>query len=330
MQATPFTPPQASSGHFLPSARRRQLTHALAALAVLPATSLARAAATVDVRHAKGQAAAPTRPHRMAVYDLGALDALQALGITPKAVPSANYPSYLHALAQPQVLKAGSLFQPDWDVLSRLRPDLVIVGGRSAARYDTLSKIAPVLDFSLDGQRMLQDMERNLQALGQIFGLQQQAQALMEPVRQHVQSVRAAAEKAPPGLLLLQAGENLIVQGPGTRLGTLFHDVLGVKAMSGLPAASAPRKPLTAKDIVALNPPWLYVIDRNAAVGGAATAITAQQLLQRPEFAHIPAVAQARVAHLQAQNWYLMGLAGPTALRQGASEMLQTLQKAAG
>ena len=126
------------------------ITRRAAALA-LPALFLGTAmAAPLSVRHAGGMTSLPGAPRRAVVYDLGALDALHALGVPASAVagvPRAQLPRYLDSFAQRPA--AGGLFEPDYEALSRLAPDLIIVGGRSAGKAEVLGRIAPTLDLSL-------------------------------------------------------------------------------------------------------------------------------------------------------------------------------------
>ena len=85
--------------------------------------------------------------------------------------------------------------------------DLIIVGGRSAAKYEALGKIAPTLDFSVRGDHLLQDMARNITQLAQLSGQPAQGQALLARLEREVGVVRHLAAQAEPGLLLMGGGD---------------------------------------------------------------------------------------------------------------------------
>lgn len=302
------------------------ITRRAAALA-LPALFLGTAAAApLSVRHAGGAASLPAAPRRAVVYDLGALDALHALGVPASAVagvPRAQLPRYLDSFAQRPA--AGGLFEPDYEALSRLAPDLIIVGGRSAGKAEVLGRIAPTLDLSVSGKHMLADIERNIATLALLFGRQAQGRALVQRIHAELQGLRAQASQAAPGLLLMAVNDKLLPQAPGSRFGFLF-DVFG--ARSALSAAQLPARGTAYgfDDVARLDPEWIYVIDRNTATGQAAGG--GEIMASRKVFdnARIHATAAGRkgqVVFLDPKGWYLMGSAGPTALLDNMAQLRQ-------
>lgn len=273
--------------------------------------------------HSKGSTQVVAAPQRVVVYDLATLDTMQALGIAVAAGPKAQLPQYLESMAASYTV-AGSLFEPDYAVLSQLQPDLVIVGGRSAARYETLSKVLPTADFSVRRDHMLHDMQRNILQLAQLYGKEQQGQALVNQIEREVAELRQLASQAAPGVLLLTLNERIAPQAPGGRFGFLF-DVLGAKSLltqQDVPARGAPA--YTFEDVAKLQPQWIYVIDRNAATGsaaGGAQSVPAQKVLDNAQIASTPAAQKGQVVFLDPKGWYLMGSTGPTALLRNIAQL---------
>lgn len=289
------------------------------------------APSTVLVQHAQGATAVPQRPQRVVVYDLATLDTMQALGMAVRGVPRPQLPPYLAGYADARYTVAGSLFEPDYAALSQIRPDLIIVGGRSAAKYEALGKIAPTLDFSVRGDHLLQDMARNITQLAQLSGQPAQGQALLARLEREVGMVRHLAAQAEPGLLLMAVNERILPNAPGSRFGFLF-DVLG--ARSALRAQDLPaRGTVYDLDAVArLDPAWIYVIDRNAATGsapGGGALIPSQQVFDNAQVRGTQAGRKGQVVFLDPKGWYLLGSAGPTALL-GNLAQLQQVYRAAG
>lgn len=289
------------------------------------------APSTVLVQHAQGATAVPQRTLRVVVYDLATLDTMQALGMAVRGVPQAQLPPYLAGYADARYTVAGSLFEPDYAALSQIRPDLIIVGGRSAAKYEALGKIAPTLDFSVRGDHLLQDMARNITQLAQLSGQPAQGQALLARLEREVGMVRHLAAQAEPGLLLMAVNERILPNAPGSRFGFLF-DVLG--ARSALRAQDLPaRGTVYDLDAVArLDPAWIYVIDRNAATGsapGGGALIPSQQVFDNAQVRGTQAGRKGQVVFLDPKGWYLLGSAGPTALL-GNLAQLQQVYRAAG
>ena len=286
-----------------------------AIVAVVCSPALSAPAGTVILEHARGQAAVPTRPQRVVVYDVGALDTLHTLGVPIAGGARAQMPDYLTDYVA-RYTPAGSLFVPDYDALSRIQPDLIIVGGRSAARYDTLSRIAPTLDLSVRGGHMLQDIARNITTLSTLFGKADQGQVLVSQIRQQVDGLRKLAGQAEPGLLLMGFNERIAPQAPGARFGFLF-DVFGARSAIGAQDIPARGTPYTFDDVARLNPAWIYVIDRNTATGSAAgggAVLASQKVFDNPQVKGTVAGRKGQVVFLDPKGWYLMGSAGPTAL----------------
>ena len=313
---------------------RRHLAIALAAVAWGLSGPLLAAApaqpAQITVQHAKGTATVPFKPQRVVVYDLAALDVMHSLQLPVAGVAQAQYPDYLAAYGKAPYQAAGSLFIPDYEALSRIQPDLIVVAGRSAAKYEVLSKIAPTLDLSVDGKQLLGSMERNVTTLASLWGRQAQGQQLMAKVRSEVDSLKAVAAQAEPGLLVLAVNRNMSAQPPGARFG-LLHDVLGVKPALAADPSKPRGVPLKMDDIARLDPAWLYVIDRNAGTGTQTDkegkpVLPSKELFDNAQIRATQAGQKGRVVFLDPKGWYLLGSAGPTAMLQNVKQIKQALQ----
>lgn len=296
-------------------------------MAVLPMAgpALAQQPATITVQHAKGAATVPYAPKHVVVYDLASLDTMQALKLPVAGLAKANFPAYMKGYADARYTVAGSLFEPDFDALSRLQPDLIVIAGRSAGKFDILSKIAPTIDLTVNNQHLLDDMQRNVNTLASLWGKQAEGQQLMQRVRAEVDSTRAIAQQKDAGLLVLAVSRNMNGQTPGSRFG-LLYDVLGVKP--ALPADPAkPRGvPLKMDDIAKINPSWLYVIDRNAGTGSTTDrdgnpVVASQELFDNDTIRNTEAGKKGQVVFLDPRIWYLLGVAGPQAMLHNAAQL---------
>lgn len=289
------------------------------------------AQSSAAVLNSKGNAEVPAKPQRVVVYDLATLDTMQALGIPVTGVPKAQFPEYLAGYADEKYTVAGSLFEPDYDVLSKIKPDLLIVGGRSAAKAEVLGKIAPTLNFSVKPATMLQDIERNITKIADIYGKQAQGQALVAKIHREVGELKQLSSQAAPGVLLMAVNEKIMPQAPGARFGFLF-DVLGAKSAltaKDVPARGGPA--YTFGDLAKLQPEWIYVIDRNTAVGSAAGGgeiIPSMKVFDNAQVKATPAGQKGQVVFLDPKGWYLMGSTGPTALLNNVAQLKQAYRAA--
>ena len=308
----------------------------LTALALASSMSLGVMAATTPQAHKAGVAQAEAvstvaAPERPVVYDLATLDTMQALGIPVAGVPKAQFPAYMAGYGDAKYTVAGTLFQPDYEALSQFKPDLIIVGGRSAAKQDVLSKIAPTLDFSVKPATMLQDIERNITQIADMYGKQEQGKALVARIKSEVAELNQLAAKAQPGVLLMAINERIMPQAPGARFGFLF-DVLGAKSQltaKDIPARGGPA--FTFDDLAKLQPEWIYVIDRNTGVGAAAGGgeiIPSTKVFDNDKVKSTPAGQKGQIVFLDPKGWYLMGSTGPTALLNNVQQLKQAYRAA--
>ncbi len=68
------------------------------------------------------------------------------------------------------------------------------------------------------------------------------------------------------GLLILTSGGKISAYGPGSRFGVL-HDSFGVKPAAPDLSIGNHGQPVSSEFILETNPDWLFVIDRDAAIG---------------------------------------------------------------
>ena len=312
------------------------LNHQIFAVALAGVLSVGTATANerlIGHQHRKAplDLTATSQPKRVVVYDLATLDTMQALGIPVAGVPKAQFPEYLASYGAAKYTVAGSLFELDYDVLSKIKPDLIIVGGRSAAKKDVLGKVAPTLDFSVKPATMLQDIERNITQIADIYGKQDQGKALVAKIQSEVAELNQLAGQAKPGVLLMAINEKIMPQAPGARFGFLF-DVLG--AQSALTAKDIPARggpAYTFDDLAKQQPEWIYVIDRNTAVGSAAGGgdiIPSTKVFDNAKIKGTAAGQKGQVVFLDPKGWYLMGSTGPTALLNNVAQLKQAYRAA--
>lgn len=303
----------------------RKFTTALAFLA--GALMLAGAPARADdvtVKHAQGETAVPQNPAKVLVFDLGALDILDRLGVAVAGVPGGVKPSYLNKYDADGYTKIGTLFEPDYEAVNAAEPDLIVVGGRSAAKYGELSRIAPTIDLTGDAKDFIGSVERNVETLGRVFGKEAEAAAEVGKLDASVAALKQKTAGKGKGLLILTTGGKISAYGPGSRFGVL-HDALGVEPAAPDLSIGNHGQPASFELILETNPDWLFVIDRDAAIGREGQS--AQQLLDNELVRQTTAWQKGQVVYLDPGNWYLVG-GGLTGLHQSIDQIGQAFDKA--
>ncbi|MFZ1231623.1 MAG: hypothetical protein WAQ53_00005, partial [Thiofilum sp.] len=104
---------------------------------------LAATGATADpvvVETARGPVEVAEGPTRVVVFDMAALDTIDALGVQPVGVPEKVFIPFLdEAVAAAGAQPVGTLFEPDFEAVAALEPDLIVVGGRSSPQFEALA-----------------------------------------------------------------------------------------------------------------------------------------------------------------------------------------------
>ncbi|CAB3642138.1 siderophore ABC transporter substrate-binding protein [Achromobacter pestifer] len=302
---------------------RRWLIQTGVALTLGAATTVCAAQTTVTVKHARGETAVPVNPTKTVVMDLAVLDTMQALGVEATGVPTvAKLPPQLAQYADQRYLKVGSLFEPNYEVIHAAQPQVIFVAGRSAPKYDELAKLAPTIDLTANVKDLVGSVTRNAETLAAIYGKQPQAKEKLEALRASISALQGKAATAGTALIVLTTGGKMSAYGPGSRFGVI-HDAFGVKpAATGLNVSNHGQA-ISFEFIAQTNPDWLFVIDRDAAIGRE--GVSAQRMLDNDLVRPTKAWKNKRVVYLNGFNWYLLGSAGLTSMQQNVDEIATAL-----
>lgn len=315
------------------------------------------------VKHAAGTTRIPANPRSVLVFDPASLDILDALGVPVKGVGGRNLPGYLARYAAPPHENVGSLFEADMEKVAAIKPDLVIVGGRSRRQYDVLAPVAPTIDMSNGEGDRVEATIRKTEQLAAIFGKQERGAELIAALRAAIERARKVAAGAGRGLVILTTGGRMsaFTPEPDSRFG-FVHSAFGVTPAMPEKASGAHGNRVTAEFIRQVDPDWLFVIDRDTATGrvdaeGNPVARTgggrpreggrqeggrqgggrrgggqdrpgmsARQTLDNPLIAQTKAWKQGQVVYLDPQSWYIVG-SGIQNLRRMADEIATALAR---
>lgn len=277
-------------------------------------------AGEVTVETYRGPMTVTTLPEKIAVFDIAALDSLQALGIKPDGVVGNVYLPFLEAVAEDTV-EIGSLFEPDFEAINALAPDLIIAGGRSHEEVPNLAKLAPTIDMTIWEDVIGQGLDR-LSAYGDIFGRQDEATELRNQFLAKLEATKKAAAGNGNALIVMTNGPKVSAYGSNGRFGWL-HQALD------LPEAVADVEQATHGEAISFefireaNPDILLVIDRLAATGQDGE--TAKATLDNALVRETKAWTSGRVIYLSSGPIYIAG-GGIQSLNITLDEILSVFQ----
>lgn len=260
---------------------------------------------TVSVTHNLGTIEVPVNPQRVVVLEFGALENLDAIGVKPVGIAKRALPDYLSKFKDDASIEdVGNITEADIEKINELQPDLIIIGGRLAESYETLSKIAPTYNHANNTEDILGSLENNLTNLGKIFDKEEELKNAFNEIKTKADAVKEKADASEDkALVVLHNKGRFSAYGSKSRF-AIVHDVLGVKeAKEGLDTHTHGNV-ASNEFIQQTNPDILFVIDRSAAIGDQALnkADVENKLIQQTN-----AYKNDKIVYLNSQAWYLAG-----------------------
>ncbi|MFU1477266.1 siderophore ABC transporter substrate-binding protein [Roseovarius sp. C7] len=272
-------------------------------LALSAAAPHAALADPVTVETATGPVAITGETRPLVVFDVTAIDTLEALGVEMDGVPDKLFLPYLADVAE-GAETVGTLFEPDFEALARMAPGLIIVGGRSSPQREALSDFAPTIDMTIWGMDVTAQAKTRLAAYGALFDRGAEAERLAEALDQRIAEARAAIADKGRGLILLTNGGKISAYGRNSRFGWL-HEELGLPEAYPEVKSETHGEAVSFEFIAQLNPDWLLVVDRGAAIDAGGEA--ARATLDNPLVARTTAAKQDQIIYLEAGPLYIGG-----------------------
>lgn len=288
---------------------------ALLLVAVLFAAAPSAHAQEMLLETARGEVSVPDKPASIVALDVAAVDTLDALGVPLVAVPAPVYVTYLSDVAA-QAKQAGTLFEPDFEAIANLEPDLIIAGGRSSTQVDALSEIAPTVDMTIWGEDHVGQALARLRAYGRLTGREATATRLAAAFDGKLATTKAAVAGRGTGLIIMTNGPKISAYGAGSRFGWL-HKALDLPEAAPGVDAQTHGEAISFEFIAKANPDWLIVIDRASAIGQTSEAASAT--LDNALVASTTAWQSDQVIYLNAANIYIAG--------GGLQSMIETLDR---
>ena len=274
----------------------------LAAGLVFTGASVAQAA--VEVKTARGSVTfeQPVGSN-VAVYDNSALDTLMALGVIPKGIIANILVDYLADAKQSDSIEVGTLFEPDLEALNRLKPEVILIGGRMAPNYDVLTKLGPVVDVTNTGVSV-DNSQKLLSELAKLFDKEERAAELQENLAKELALTKDIVKNQGKALMIMVNGTKIASFGAQSRFGYLFND-FGWEAADDTDSTARHGQPVSFEFIRKLDPEWLIVMDRSSAIqakGENANAVLDNALLKESK-----AFKNDRIIYLDTSSYLASG-----------------------
>ncbi|MET3590439.1 iron complex transport system substrate-binding protein [Bartonella silvatica] len=278
----------------------------------------------ITIDHVSGTTAVSTSPKKVVVFDLASLDNMNQLGVeTVVGVPEGKKPSYLQQFDDTKYERIGTLFEPDYEKIAAIQPDLIIISSRTQAKYRDLSKIAPTIDLTVGNENSFEDIKRNVSIIGKIFGKEKEAERKIAKLNESLAKVRDNTKGKGTGLVLMTSGGKISAFGPKSRFDIIYSS-FGISPATNKLAVQKHGQLISPEFILETNPDWLLVIDRDAAIGREGQS--AAQLLNNELVHRTTAGKQNQIIYLDSWSWYRAS-GGLTGLNEAAQQINEAFTK---
>ena len=144
----------------------------------------------LDITHEMGTASFETTPKKVVALDWVLSETVLSLGVELEGIADAK--GYQQWVVKPElnqdVTDVGSRREPNLELLTKLKPDVILISEHMAATYHQLNKIAPVLVYSVYSQKKqpIESATAITLSLGKLFDQEQRAQQIIADTKQRL------------------------------------------------------------------------------------------------------------------------------------------------
>ncbi len=283
-----------------------------------PAEEATPATVTVSVENATGEMVDvdfPTDADRIVVLNWQTMDFLDAVGMGDKVVgliKGGSYPSHLEEyVLDENIQNVGGMKDIDMEAVMSLEPDIIFSSDRTAEQYDEFSIIAPTMSAAIVYEDGFMNSYKELaEKHGQIFGIEGEVNDIIADYETRIAAIADFAGDQTAVLGIFAGGLNTL--GDNGRANIITTD-MGFNNLAA--GEDVNHGNISSYDAwLALNPDWMFVLDKDNAVGEEATA--AKEQMENDIIAQTSAYQNDQIVYLEpGAAWYLCD-GGITALDQ--------------
>ena len=297
----------------------------------LPAFAGEAASETITISTLNGnretmELAVPYDPQRIAVLDMASLDILDRLGVGDRVVGSATTAlDYLQAyVTNEEIANLGTIKEADLEAVMASEPDVIFIGGRLSSSYDALSEIAPVIYLATDTEiGVVESVRQNATTIASLFGLEAEVDALMADFDARIAALAAFAEGKNAIVGLCTSGSFNVLGSDGRC--SMISVEIGFDNLGDGDVTSTHGNESSFELIVELNPDYIFVLDRDAAIATEGAKL-AQEIVENELVMETDAYKNGHIVYLAHPTVWYTAEGGITAL----DIMLQDLESALG
>ncbi|BDB00974.1 siderophore ABC transporter substrate-binding protein [Clostridium botulinum] len=259
--------------------------------------------ADIKITHKLGEATLKKNPKKVVVFDYGTLDSLDKMGIEIKGLPKSNIPSYLSKYKDDKYVDVGTLFEPNFEKLNEIKPDVIFISARQSKVYEELNKIAPTIQLNTENGKYMESVKSNLEKLGKVFDKEDFVKDEIKKLDDSVKYInKKASESGKKALVILANDGALSAYGKGSRFG-LIHEELGFPLSDEHIDTAVHGQKISFEYVVEKNPDYIFVVDRGAVVQGGHKSVN--KILENDLIKTTKAYKNNKIISLNPELWYI-------------------------
>ncbi|MHB9924001.1 siderophore ABC transporter substrate-binding protein [Clostridium botulinum] len=259
--------------------------------------------ADIKITHKLGEATLKKNPKKVVVFDYGTLDSLDKMGIEIKGLPKSNIPSYLSKYKDDKYVDVGTLFEPNFEKLNEIKPDVIFISARQSKVYEELNKITPTIQLNTENGKYMESVKSNLEKLGKVFDKEDFVKDEIKKLDDSVKYInKKASESGKKALVILANDGALSAYGKGSRFG-LIHEELGFPLSDEHIDTAVHGQKISFEYVVEKNPDYIFVVDRGAVVQGGHKSVN--KILENDLIKTTKAYKNNKIISLNPELWYI-------------------------
>ena len=274
---------------------------------------------TVEVEDNNGKQTVASPPKSVVATDNRTFQTLSDWGIELKGGAVSLMSEDLEYTQDDSILDLGSHREPDLEKVVEAKPDLIVNGQRFSQYHDDLAKLAPdatILELDpRDDEDFGEELKRQTTVLGEVFGKQDEAKALVDDFDASIERAKGAYDGNDKAMGLITSAGDIGYGAPsvGRTVGPVF-DILDLTPALEVEQSSEDHQgdDVSVEAIADSNPDLMVVMDRDASFApeerDEGSAPAAEVLEDSEALKDVPAIKDDKIVYFPEDTYLNEGI----------------------
>lgn len=268
---------------------------------------------SIEVEDNFGTETVALPPQNVVATDNRTFETLCEWDVELAAAPKPLLPETVECWQGDDVVDIGNHREPDLEAIAGVEPSLVVNGQRFGDYHDQIAELVPdaaIVEFEpREGEDFFEELKRHTEALGQVFGHEEDAAKLIADFDAAAERAKKAYDPEQKVMAVNTSGGEIgyIAPGIGRTYGPVF-DLLGLKPALEVDNASDDHEgdDISVEAIAQSNPDWILIMDRDSAISKEGEQVTPGEKLVKDNAAlkNVSAVKDGNV-YVAPQDTYI-------------------------